>query len=128
MVYLLVSCRSSRGLLGIGFLLLVSFAIPGWCPPVLLAQGAGGAPWATGPTAMLASGRVVATTERLFSSANSLNLLQLLRVWDDLSSPSSFMNPCIEHGPSSCSLAECRRVAALSSILVSEPGDRLLGC
>src|SRR3954467_15528787 len=67
---------------------------------------AGGTSWATGPTAMLASGRAVAAAERLFFSANSLKLLQFLRVWDDLSSPRSFLNPCIEHGPSSCSLAE----------------------
>src|SRR3954463_6809774 len=75
--------------------------------------GAGGAFWAMGPTAMLASGWVAVVVARFFSSANSLKLLQFLRVWQDLSSPHSFLNPCIEHGPSSCSLAE-RYVRVLS--------------
>src|SRR4051812_35957149 len=68
--------------------------------------GVGGAFWAIGPTAMLASGWTAAAADRLFSSASSLKLLQFLRVWLDLSSPRSFLNPCIEHGPSSCSLAD----------------------
>src|SRR3954464_7278027 len=68
--------------------------------------GACGALWAIGPTAMLASGCTVAAAERCFSSASSLKLLQFLRVWDDLSSPHSFRNPCMVHGPSSCSFAE----------------------
>src|ERR1043165_6304187 len=68
--------------------------------------GACGALWATGPTAMLASGYTVAAAERFFSSASSLKLLQFLTMWDDLSSPRSFLNPCMVHGPSSCSFAE----------------------
>src|SRR4051812_4047308 len=90
-------------------------------------RGSDGALWATGPTAMLASGCTVAAAERLFSSAISLKLLQFLRMWDDLSSPRLFLNPCIEHGPSSCSLAERNARAPSSSILVFEPGARLLG-
>src|ERR1041385_8469290 len=75
--------------------------------------GAGGALWAIGPTAMLTSGWAAVVADRLFSSANSLKFLQFLRVCPDLSSPRSFLNPCIEHGPSSCSLAE-RYVLVLS--------------
>src|SRR4051812_13993516 len=74
---------------------------------------AGGALWAIGPTAMLASGWTAAAADRLFSSANSLKLLQFLRVCPDLNSPRSFLNPRMEHGPSSCSLAE-RYVRVLS--------------
>src|SRR3954463_6954493 len=68
--------------------------------------GACGALWATGPTATLASGCIVGAAERFFSSASSLKLLQFLRMCDDLSSPRSFLNPCMVHGPSSCSFAE----------------------
>src|SRR3954471_7931528 len=55
---------------------------------------------------MLVIGWTVAAAERLFSLASSLKLLQFLRVCPDLSSPRSFLNPCVVHGPSSCSLAE----------------------
>src|ERR1043165_8098083 len=68
--------------------------------------GAGGALWVICPTAALASGCPVAAVERCFSSASSLKLLRFLKVWDDLSSPRSFRNPCMVHGPSSCSFAE----------------------
>src|SRR4051812_46565240 len=68
--------------------------------------GPDGALWAIGPTATLASGCAVAAVERCFSSAIPLKLLQFLRVWDDLSSPHPFRNPCMVHGPSSCSFAE----------------------
>src|SRR4051812_4593809 len=68
--------------------------------------GAGGAFWAMGPTAILASGWVAIAMPRLFSSASSLKLLQFLSVWLDLSSPRSFLNPCIEQGPLSYSLAD----------------------
>src|SRR3954469_14576049 len=65
--------------------------------------GAGCALWATGTIVMLASGCPAGVAERFFSSASSLKLLQFLRVWDDLISPRSFLNPCMVHGPSSCS-------------------------
>src|SRR4051812_45629101 len=68
--------------------------------------GAGGALWAIGPTVMLASGWTAVAVDRLFSSANSLKLLQFLRVCPDLSSPRSFLNPCIDHGP--CIVECCR--------------------
>src|SRR3954468_1090447 len=87
--------------------------------------GACGALWATGPTAMLASGCAVAATERFFSLASSLKLLQFRRMWDDLSSPRSFLNPCMEHGPTSCSFAEryaCHRGVVSSTTLASETG------
>src|ERR1043165_8695440 len=76
----------------------------GWCVGAG-GGGAGGAFSATGPTAMLASGCDAGAVERLFSSTSSLRLLQFLSVWDDLISPRSFRNPCMVHGPSSCSFA-----------------------
>src|SRR3954463_13007217 len=75
--------------------------------------GAGGALWVMVSTATLARGSDAVVVDRLFSSESSMNLLQFLRVCPDLSSPRSFLNPCIVQCPTSCSLAE--RYARVSS-------------
>src|ERR1041384_4495661 len=64
--------------------------------------GAGGALWAIGPTATLASGWTAVVVDRLFSSDSSMKRLQFLRVCPNLNPPRSFLNPCNVHGPLSC--------------------------
>src|SRR4051812_15984205 len=80
--------------------------------------GADGALWEVVPTATLASGWAAVVVDRLFSSVSSMKRLQFLRVCPDLSTPRSFLNPCIEHGPSSCSLAEQYVLASSCGCLV----------